>query len=236
MFVNYAHRGASEYVPENTLLAFYTALLMGANGIETDVRETKDGVLVLFHDDTLARLTGASGGVEDYTLAQLREFTLEKGGFSDKIPTLEEFLRHFGWREVTFAVELKQPGIEEKVARLLRQYRMGPKTYVTSFLPECVRAFRACAPEIRTGLLTRTVTEELLQELKALGVAQLCPKAELLTPEAVAGWKAMGFSVRAWGVKDEALMIRACEAGVDGMTVNFPDRLRDYREGRGKDA
>ena len=68
MFVNYAHRGASEYTPENTLLAFYTGVYMGANGIETDVQMTKDGILVLFHDDTILRLTGAPGSIRDYTL------------------------------------------------------------------------------------------------------------------------------------------------------------------------
>ena len=71
-FVNYAHRGASEYAPENTLLSFYTGVYMGANGIETDVQMTRDGVLVLFHDDTILRLTGAEGSVADYTLEELR--------------------------------------------------------------------------------------------------------------------------------------------------------------------
>ena len=53
MFTVYAHRGASEYAPENTLSSFYMGLSMGANGIETDVQRTKDGVAVLFHDYTL---------------------------------------------------------------------------------------------------------------------------------------------------------------------------------------
>ena len=72
-FVNYAHRGASEYLPENTLLAFYTGIYMGANGIETDVQRTRDGVLVLFHDDTLQRVTGQSGCIADYTFEQLQQ-------------------------------------------------------------------------------------------------------------------------------------------------------------------
>jgi len=68
VFVNYAHRGASAYAPENTFLAFYTGLYMGANGIERDVQMTKYGVLVLFHEDTITRLTGAEGSASDYTL------------------------------------------------------------------------------------------------------------------------------------------------------------------------
>ena len=71
--INYAHRGASEYAPENTLSSFYLGLMQGANGIETDVRKTKDGVLVLFHDNTLDRVTDASGAVSDYTWEQLQK-------------------------------------------------------------------------------------------------------------------------------------------------------------------
>lgn len=106
-FVNYAHRGASEYLPENTLLAFYTGIYMGANGIETDVQRAKDGTLVLFHDDTLLRVTGQPGSVEDYTFAQLQQFSVTKNGYSDKIVSLEDFLQHFAFRDITFATELK---------------------------------------------------------------------------------------------------------------------------------
>ena len=76
-FVNYAHRGASEYLPENTMLAFYTGIYMGANGIETDVQRCKDGTLVLFHDDTLLRVTGEAGSVEDYTFPELQSGWLQ---------------------------------------------------------------------------------------------------------------------------------------------------------------
>jgi hypothetical protein len=58
MFINYAHRGASEYAPENTLSSFFMGAAMGANGIETDIQLTKDGIPVLFHDDSLKRVTG----------------------------------------------------------------------------------------------------------------------------------------------------------------------------------
>ena len=80
-FINYAHRGASEYLPENTMFAFYTGIYMGANGIETDIQRTKDGILVLFHDDTLTRVTGESGSIGDYTLAELQNFSVRKNGF-----------------------------------------------------------------------------------------------------------------------------------------------------------
>ena len=152
MFVNYAHRGASEYTPENTLLAFYTGMYMGANGIETDVQMTKDGVLVLFHDDTIMRLTGAEGSIQDYTLEQLRQFTFENNGLVDKIVVFEDFLQQFGWRDITFAIEIKQAGIEPQVVDMIRKYNIQSKTIVTSFMFGSVRATKAYAPEQKVGL------------------------------------------------------------------------------------
>ena len=228
MFVNYAHRGASEYTPENTLLAFYTGMYMGANGIETDVQMTKDGVLVLFHDDTIMRLTGAEGSIQDYTLEQLRQFTFENNGLTDKIVVFEDFLQQFGWRDITFAIEIKQAGIESQVVDMIRKYNIQSKTIVTSFMLGSVRATKAYAPEQKVGLLTKEVTEELLAELKTIGAEQLCPYAMDVTEETVARWHAQGFEVRAWGVKDEILMRQVYDAGAEGMTVNFPDKLTSY--------
>ena len=131
-FVNYAHRGASEYAPENTMLSFYTGMFMGANGIETDVQMTKDGVLVLFHDDTIMRMTGAEGGVPDYTLEELRVFSFEKNGLQDKIVVFEDFLKQFGWRDITFAIEIKQRGIEREIADMIRKYDVGERCGGTS--------------------------------------------------------------------------------------------------------
>ena len=229
MFVNYAHRGASEYTPEKTLRAFYTGIYMGANGIETDVQMTKDGILVLFHDDTIIRLTGAEGSIQDFTLDQLRQFTFENNGFTDKIVVFEDFLQQFGWRDITFAIEIKQAGIESQVVDLIRKYNMESKTIVTSFMLDSVRAAKNYAPELKVGFLTRTVSDELLAELKTMGAEQLCPIATDVTAETVARWHAEGFEVRAWGVKDENLMRQVYDAGADGMTVNFPDKLTQYR-------
>jgi glycerophosphoryl diester phosphodiesterase len=93
--INYAHRGASEYAPENTLSSFYLGMLQGANGIETDVQKTKDGALVLFHDDTLDRVSDSSGRLCEYTLAQLKDIKIYGNSttrFYDRIITLREFL------------------------------------------------------------------------------------------------------------------------------------------------
>lgn len=224
-FVNYAHRGASEYLPENTMLAFYTGIYMGANGIETDVQRAKDGTLVLFHDSTLARVTGEKGSVSDYTFEQLQDFRVQKNGFCDKIVAFEDFLQHFAFRDITFAIELKGAGVEEDTATLLRKYNMVNKTVVTSFQLDYLTEFRRIAPEFQIGYLTSTIDDEVIAQLKALHAEELCPQAKLLTEELVQAWHSEGFRVRAWGVSNEALMEHAYRCGVDGMTVNFPDKL-----------
>ena len=163
MFVNYAHRGASEYCPENTLLSFYTGVYMGANGIETDVRRTKDGGLVLFHDDTLDRVTDGTGLVSDYTFEELRQFCVEKNGLQDKIVTLDDFLAHFALRDITFAIELKGAGVEEDTADMIRKYGIQKKCVVTSFKLDYIRKLKAYAPELEIGYLTKDTSDELLR-------------------------------------------------------------------------
>lgn len=231
-FVNYAHRGASSYAPENTLLSFYTGLYMGANGIETDVRQTKDGVLVLFHDTTLTRMTGAEGSVSDYTLAQLQAFTFEKNGLTDKIAVFEDFLRQFAFRDLTFAIEIKQSGIETQIADLIRKYGIVDKAMVTSFVQERLRIIKEYAPELHVGLLCKAVTSETLDFLKQIGAEELCPRATEVTPERVAQWHREGFNVRPYGILDEATMAQVYDAMADGMTVDFPDKLKAYMQAR----
>lgn len=227
-FVNYAHRGASHYAPENTMLAFYLGIWMGANGIETDVQLTADGVPVLFHDNALLRVTGQPGSVCDYDLKDLQTFRVEKGKLFDRIPTLQDFLEHFAPQALTFAIELKQPDSAPAVAELISRYGVQDRTVVTSFDYDAIMQIRQLAPEQRTGYLTGLIDDALVEKMRTDGIYQLCPKADMLTKDKVSRWHAMGFSVRAWGVSDEQLMRHAYDCGVDGMTVNFPDRLHEY--------
>ena len=227
-FVNYAHRGASSYAPENTMSAFRLGLEMGAGGIETDVQRTKDGVLVLFHDDTLARVTGQSGSIKDYTYAQLQEFSVTVHGQSDRIPTLEEFLQAFSALDLTFAIELKQPFTEEDTVAMLNKYGMKEKTVITSFQLECLMRARACAPDYRMGYLTMDINPLTLPVMDTIGIQEICPEAPLVTPALVEDLHSKGYSVRAWGVSNEDLMKAVYDAGADGMTVNFPDKLTAY--------
>ncbi len=228
-FVNYAHRGASEYVPENTLMAFYLGLYMGANGIETDVQVTKDGIPVLFHDNTLMRMTEQNGSISDYTFLELLQFDAKKNGFTDKIVTLEDFLVHFAHRDLTFAIELKSIGSHRPTADLLRKYNMVDKTIVTSFKFDELKAFKEYAPEFSTGYLAEEVIDDnLLAKMKSVGIDELCPESKVISSKKVKEWMEKGFEVRAWGIYNEQIMKEVYHTGVNGMTVNFPDKLTEY--------
>ena len=195
-FVNYAHRGASTYCPENTMLSFYTGIYMGANGIETDVQKTKDGVIVLFHDDTLNRILGIDGSIADYTYEELLTYDVKNGELRDKIPTLEDFLTHFAHFDLTFAIELKVQGIEREVAKIIRKHGVEEKVVITSFIYDAVKEMRRVAPELKCGLLKRyfanpetdAVLENaftpIVKELISLGFAEICPIGEDCKPGA----------------------------------------------------
>jgi len=224
-FINYAHRGASEYAPENTMSSFDLGVKMGADGIETDVRLSRDGVPVLFHDGSLLRMTGVDGAVEDYTLEELRSIPIKKGELEDRIVTLDEFLCAFGGKGLRLAIELKGDGVARATAELLEKHSLSDGVVITSFKYSELLDMKVCAPHLKLGYLAKTVDSELLERMYRDGIDELCPPANLVTPELVAHWHALGFNVRAWGVKSDELMERALEAWVDGMTVNFPDRL-----------
>ena len=227
-FLNYAHRGASAYAPENTMSAFALGVQMGANAIETDVRRTKDGVLVLFHDANLKRVTGFDGSVQDLTLAELKRLDVSAYGKMDKIPTLEEFLAAFANTALSFAVELKQDFIEADTIDLLRKYGVMARTTLTSFQIGCLMRAKVYAPACKAGFLTKDVNPLTVPVAKTIGLTELCPPAAICSPALVARLHGEGFSVRAYGVETEAQMRAVYDAGADGMTVNFPDLLTSY--------
>ena len=229
--INYAHRGASEYAPENTLSSFYLGLLQGANGIETDVQRTKDGVLVLFHDSTLDRVTDSDGEIENYTYSELRKVKVYgkcESGFYDRIPTLREFLEKFHSYNISFAIELKGEGVEDETLLMVKEFGMMDKVTFTSFAFEHIERIKSLDPAARVGWLRSEVNREMLEELLRIGGEEIAPKAAIVTPELMMEWQRLGLGVRAWGVSNVELMKKMCELGVDGMTVNFPDKLTEY--------
>ncbi|MZQ86553.1 hypothetical protein GQF01_31060 [Paenibacillus sp. 5J-6] len=231
MFMNLAHRGASAYAPENTLAAFYKGLEQGANGIETDLKISKDGVVLLFHDHELDRTTDGHGRPSSYTWKELQE--LDAGSWfssayaGERLVSFEQFLHYFGRRKVLLALELKDPHIELPVLELIRQFDVQPQTTITSFGYENLQAVRAIDPSIRIGHLIRKIDEEAIARLKEIGAGQICPCTDGLEHKDVQLAKSHGLEVRAWGASTPELMRHALQCGVDGMTINFPDLLSE---------
>jgi glycerophosphoryl diester phosphodiesterase len=225
-----AHRGASTYAPENTFAAFDLALEMGARHLELDVQTSSDGHLVIIHDDLVNRTTNGYGRVWKHTLAELQ--ALDAGAWFDKkfagerIPTLEAVLKRYrGRAHLHVEIKGKNEGLSERTADLIYAQGWAGDVTMTSFQKDKLEALRAHAPELPTGWLLRKIDDEVIAEARRLGITQLCPKADSVTPELVSRLRSSGFNVRAWGVSNEDLMRRMVEAGVDGMTVNFPDKL-----------
>lgn len=237
-FINYAHRGASEYYPENTLRSFYAGLDMNADGIETDIQRTKDGVLVLHHDDHLGRTARVSGAVKDYTYEELLK--MDFGAFKgerfagERIVMLDTFLTHFAHRGLTLALEIKQQGIEKECLEAVDRHGCRDEVIFTSFKWESVCEVRRLDEDIPLGFLTGAITGEVLDQLQAHRIGQICPRVDLVTRESMDMALARGFSVRFWGAKTEKLMHRALSLGGDGVTCNFPDKLHAALKETGK--
>ncbi len=229
--INYAHRGASEYAPENTLSSFYLGLLQGANGIETDVQRTKDGVLVLFHDDTVDRVSDGTGRLCDFTLEELKALKIYGNcttAFYDRIVTFLEFLERFSQYDIKFAIELKGAGVEADTLDMISEFGLLEQTTFTSFEYDYIKRIKVLNPSARVGWLVSDVTDENITMLCNIGGEEMAPKADCLTYETVKKLRALNLGVRAWGVLNTTQMKKMCDLEVDGMTVNFPDRLFQY--------
>ena len=229
--INYAHRGASEYAPENTFSSFYLGLLQGANGIETDVRKTKDGVLVLFHDDTVDRVSDCSGKISDFTWEELKQIKIygnSTTGFYDRIVTLREFLEKFSHYNINFAIELKGEDVERETLEMAKTFGIMNKTTFTSFNYQYIKRIKEIDSSVRVGWLTKSSDDEIMTRLLEIGGEEIAPKADLITKELMEKWRKAGLGVRAWGVSNIDLMKKMCHLKVDGMTVNFPDRLQAF--------
>ena len=240
---NIAHRGASSYAPENTHAAFDMAINMGVKHIELDVHSSKDGHLVVIHDDTLNRTTNGNGNVTDHTLKELK--ALDAGSWFDhkysgeRLCTLEEILVEYK-SAVHLHVEIKgnTPNLAQKTCDMIRSFKAIEKTIITSFwMPRLVET-REYAPEIKTGWLVplgpgSEWNDSIISDSLNYGFDQVCPRADLVTPSLVTKLHDKGFEVRCHGVLTEALMENVVECGADGMTINFPDKLISYLHKRG---
>lgn len=234
-----AHRGASGHAPENTFAAFERAVQLGAGFIETDLQLTRDARFVAIHDASLERTTNGRGAVRDHTLAELRQ--LDAGMWFDRqymdqrIPTLDEILEFASQQDVVFYLEIKYDsawGMHHALVGALGKAENAARTIVISFDPATLASVRRLEPAIMIGLLVEDATGDPVKAALEVGARQLCPRADLVTPELVERAHRADLHVVAWTINDADKMRAAIDTGVDGIMTDLPDRLRAVVEDR----
>jgi len=240
MILNIAHRGLSGLYPENTMLSFEKALELGVNSMETDVQLSKDGRMMIFHDEELSRMTGEEGLLTDRTFDELRALDTSgeyRGRFGRcQIPTLDEYLELVSGRDLVTFLELKTGmipyDIEEKVRDALRRHNMQDKVYVYSGNHFSVMKFKKLAPEIKIAFPFDNWIFHCGDYSAKYGVQAMVPYYLMLTPELVAEIKGHGILLTPWTVDDPDEMCRLLDLGVDGMMTNRADLLAEVIKGR----
>ena len=121
----YSHRGESKYAPENTLSSFYLAYLLNSDGIECDIRKTKDDKLVIIHDKSINRTSNGKGNVSDYTLDELYNYDFGNKKYNDeKLLTLDEFLWNFSNKNKKIFLEVKEKNCEKLIWNTISKYNL----------------------------------------------------------------------------------------------------------------
>lgn len=236
----FAHRGSSGTHPENTMPAFYEAERVKADGIELDVHLSKDGEVVIIHDETLDRTTNGSGYVKDYTLAELQKFDagfrFKNGMYSAKIPTLQEFLE---WFKETYDmlcnIEIKKTTLinfqlEEKTVALVKRYGLEERVIISSFNHYSIVYCRRLAPEIEIAPLFMEGLYRPWSYARLLGAKGIHPYYRAVNEELIRKCQDEGISVRPFTVDKEDDLVRFIQAGTDAVFTNFPERAKRLRD------
>lgn len=205
------HRGAKRELPENTLAAFKRAFERGADAIELDVHATSDGVVVVHHDASAHGRTGGLVIIEQssWEMVQTVEFP---GGIG--IPRLSEVLSAVPPGKTVY-VEIKGNGIEELVARTIRESRA--QCAVHSFNHDAIVRMREIAPDLPRGVLFEDAAPDLGALIDRTGARDVWPHWPLVDRSLVDRVHALGGRVLCWTVNDAAAARALVELGVDGL-------------------
>lgn len=232
-----AHRGASAYAPENTLISMHRAQAMGATWVEYDVRLTACGTVIVFHDELLSRTTNGEGVVVDTPYKQIQQ--LDAGSWfareflNERVPTFVDMLNCLAKLKLSMNIELKPtPGTEimlvEKTLELLKNYWPINLSLplISSFSELCLQTVKALAPELPVGLLLlqwRTGWDIIAQELAC---SSINVNSSIVTKEKVLKAKEIVPHVLSFVVDSRAEAERLFALGVDAVFSDFPDLLQ----------
>ncbi|HVJ47948.1 glycerophosphodiester phosphodiesterase [Desulfitobacterium sp.] len=225
------HRGAAGTAPENTLFSFAKGLAYGVDGFEFDVQLSRDGAVVICHDERVDRTSDGVGWVKDFTLKELKALNFGvRFGIQAELPTFEELLELLKGKPLLLNVEIKTglfdyPGIVDKVIQLLSTYQVLPQSIVSSFEHKTVVEVIQHFPGVQTGLLYASGLINPWDYAQRLGANHLHPHFAFVTPDLVRQSHAQGIGVNTWTVDEPWAMERVVQAGVDVVISNFPERF-----------
>ncbi len=235
----WAHRGASAYAPENTLPAFQKAIELGADGVELDVHLSRDGEVMVCHDDTVERCTGQKGKVRKMTCAELKAldcsyiFPAFQGV---RMPTLREVYELIAPTSLTVNVELKPAtpldiGLERKCIALAEEFGMTERVIYSSFHFARLRRLRLLDPDLPTALLYEKWKSLLIRPLNHRARSAMHPEfVDMFRREAVERIHRSGQKVNVWTVNEPEDVRRLAALGVDAIITNKPDLVRAVLE------
>jgi glycerophosphoryl diester phosphodiesterase len=247
-----AHRGAAGLAPENTLAAFRMALDLGADGTEMDLQVTKDGIVVVIHDDTVDRTTDGRGRIGDLTLIEIKR--LDAGAKfgpafrGERIPTLRELIdlvKASGRDRFRLNLEIKfaegreghPADLEERVLTVLTETNFLDRVITQSFYHPSAAKMKRLVPGIPAGLLVgqKRQPADPVAAVRDHRVDYYAPHHSLVTPELLRTLHQAGVPVVTWTVNDAADMRRLIAIGLgalpgDGMISDYPDRLVNLRK------
>ncbi|HVC43503.1 MAG TPA: glycerophosphodiester phosphodiesterase family protein [Candidatus Binataceae bacterium] len=227
--LNIAHRGASGRFPENTLASFRAAIDAGAQICELDVQATRDGAIVVMHDDTVERTTDGTGAVKSLTLEEIHR--LDAGVrfgakfIGERVPTLDEVFAIAGPR-CALNIELKAAGLERRIIDIIEKHRATASALVSSFDWDAIAIVRHLEPRVRIGLLASQWPARLVGAAFELRAETINPRVDIVTEDLCIAAHQRNLNVYAWVADQPDEMRRLIAIGVDGIMTNYPERLR----------
>lgn len=236
MTKNFAHRGFSGKYPENTMLAFEKAIEAGCEGMEFDVQFSKDGEMVIFHDETVNRTTNGKGRIKDHTFEELSLLDasyIYMGTYGvNRIPTLREYFDLVKDLPVISNIELKTgiyeyEGIERSVYDLIKEYDIKDRIIISSFNHFTIRRMKAIDPTMKCGLLEESWLIDAGKYVKTAGVECYHPIFRCLNDDVVNEVKSHGIEINTWTVNEVEDIEDMIRKNVDSVISNYPDRVKE---------
>lgn len=216
MFLKIGHRGARAYELENTLESFRKAIDLGVNALELDVRQSKDGKLIISHDDNLKKVFGKDLLVNEATLEELKQMT------DNRVATLDEALHFIDRKVERILVELKESGYEKQVLEVIKKEKVEDRVIVVSFHEEALARMRKLDKRIETGLIYAKFKNPVDTALK-LNARYLLPLFRFVHTRDVEKAHKSDLKVIVWTINTKEEAKEYIAKGVDGIASDKPD-------------